>query len=435
MEKNDKTVNEEKKIPIWQIIVAAAACLVLLVCLTVVLWWSIAGVKSFDEGMGKIKALFASQEKKDPTAQSKPKEEKPYVPQGGVFTKESYTADDTAASGNTVLTIGDTAYTNSQLQVYYWMTFYQRYAYDYQYGLNLMIPLDQQTCAYNNGGTWQQYYLDRALNNMLSYGAMVKKANEANFKLDAEDQKVLDEMPQTVEKDAKDAGCDTVQAYLDMLFGPGTTYQDYYDYMSAYYISQAYYAHRVSSVEITDEMVEQYGIDHEAEIIAGGVEKEDKIYAVRHILYEVKSSADNGTYSDADWEACREKAQKLLDQWLAGKHTEKSFEDLAVKYSEDPGVKENKGLYTGLTKNTNFVEPFKEWYLDASRKVGDYGLVKTVYGYHIMYYAAEESAWEAVCLQGVREDVSNGVLEEVTTAYATEIRYEDILLGSIDLGN
>lgn len=432
MEKNQNAAKEQKNVPLWQIIVAGVACLVLLLCLTVVLWWSIAGVKSFDEGMGKIKALFAAE--KEPTAQTKPEEEKPYVPQGGVFTKESYTAADINAAGDVILTIGETTYTNSQLQVYYWMTFYQRYAYDYQYGLNLMIPLDQQTCVYNDGGTWQQYYLDRALNMMLSYGAMVKKANEANFKLDAEDQKVLDEMPQTVEKAAKEAKLETVQEYLDMLFGPGTTYQDYYDYMSAYYISQAYYAHRVSSVEITDEMVKQYGIDHEAEIIAGGVNKEDKIYAVRHILYKVKSSAGDGTYSDADWEACRAKAQALLDQWLAGKRTEKTFEELAIKHSEDPGVTENNGLYTGLTKDTNFVEPFKEWYMDVSRKVGDYGLVKTVHGYHIMYYCADESAWDAVCMQGVREDISNSVLEEVTTAYATETHYEKILLGSIDLG-
>lgn len=434
MEKNQKSVKEQKNVPVWQIVVAAVACLVLLLCLTVVMWWSIAGVKSFDEGMGKIKALFATQ-KENPTAQTKPEEEKPYVPQGGVFTKESYTASDITASGETILTMGEESYTNSQLQVYYWMTFYQRYAYDYQYGLNIGKPLDKQTCAYNNGGTWQQYYLDRALNTMTSYEAMVLKAKEDDFKLSAEDQKVLDEMPQTVEKEAKDAGLKTVQEYLDMLFGPGTTYQDYYDYVSAYYISQAYYAHRVSSVEITDEMVKQYGIVHEEDIIAGGVNKEDKIYAVRHILYEVKSSAGDGKYSDADWEACRAKAQALLDQWLAGKRTEKSFEELAIKHSEDPGVKENNGLYSGLTKNTNFVEPFKQWYLEEGRKVGDYGLVKTVYGYHIMYYAAEESAWNAVCMEGVREDISNGVLEEVTTAYATDIAYEKILLGAIDLGN
>ncbi len=110
---------------------------------------------------------------------------------------------------------------------------------------------------------------------------------------------------------------------------------------------------------------------------------------VRHILIKPeggKVSADGRTmvYSEAEWEACRKKAQEIYDQYLNGDRTEESFSDLAVEYSED-GNAVSGGIYTDVTKGY-MVEPFDAWIFDESRKAGDTGLVKTQFGYHIMYF-------------------------------------------------
>ncbi len=46
------------------------------------------------------------------------------------------------------------------------------------------------------------------------------------------------------------------------------------------------------------------------------------------------------------------------------------------------------------------VEPFEDWCFDETRAAGDYGLVKTTYGYHIMYYVSSTPIWETYAKSG-----------------------------------
>ena len=118
---------------------------------------------------------------------------------------------------------------------------------------------------------------------------------------------------------------------------------------------------------------------------------------VRHILIAVKDPADQeAQVEESDWQACQKKAQDVLDAWLAGEATEESFAKLAEEYSSDSGSNTNGGLYTGVQKG-EMLDTFDAWCFDGSRKVGDYGLVKTVHGYHVMYFAGSEEYWHAVC--------------------------------------
>ena len=112
---------------------------------------------------------------------------------------------------------------------------------------------------------------------------------------------------------------------------------------------------------------------------------------VRHILIMPEGGTKNEsgtsiTYSEADWEACRVAAQAVLDEYLAGELTEEAFGELANKYSDDNGGKvTNGGLYSDVKIN-QMVKPFEEWIFDSNRQVGETGLVKTDYGYHVMYF-------------------------------------------------
>ena len=119
---------------------------------------------------------------------------------------------------------------------------------------------------------------------------------------------------------------------------------------------------------------------------------------IRHILImpEGGTTGEDGktkVYSDKEWEECRKKAQEIYNQYLAGSKTEESFSELAKKHSQDGNASEG-GIYTEVLKG-EMVEEFDSWIFDESRKAGDTGLIKTQYGYHIMYFVNRDGDLDA----------------------------------------
>lgn len=112
---------------------------------------------------------------------------------------------------------------------------------------------------------------------------------------------------------------------------------------------------------------------------------------VRHILImpEGGKKSEDGTttiYTEEEWAAAYTKAEQILNQWLSGEKTEASFGALANEHSDDNNGKvTNGGIYTDVVRG-QMVKAFDSWCFDPSRQTGDYGIVKTEYGYHIMYF-------------------------------------------------
>jgi parvulin-like peptidyl-prolyl isomerase len=117
-----------------------------------------------------------------------------------------------------------------------------------------------------------------------------------------------------------------------------------------------------------------------------------KLKNVRHLLvaFEGGKTDANGnkTYTEAEKNAAKAAAEKLLAEFEATGKTEADFEKLAKEHTDDTGSKENGGLYEDIYPG-QMVTEFEDWCFDEERKAGDYGLVKTDYGYHIMYYVGE----------------------------------------------
>ena len=67
---------------------------------------------------------------------------------------------------------------------------------------------------------------------------------------------------------------------------------------------------------------------------------------------------------------------------------------LANEHSTDGGSNTNGGLYENVFAG-QMVEAFDAWVFDETRKPGDYGIVKTQFGHHLMYFvsASEHDAW------------------------------------------
>lgn len=105
---------------------------------------------------------------------------------------------------------------------------------------------------------------------------------------------------------------------------------------------------------------------------------------VRHILIMPEEN-EEGAKTDEAWIAAEEKANEIYEGYLAGEQTEDAFAALAVEHSQD-GNASRGGIYENVSKG-QMVQTFNDWCFDEARKTGDTGIVKTPYGYHIMYFS------------------------------------------------
>jgi len=137
---------------------------------------------------------------------------------------------------------------------------------------------------------------------------------------------------------------------------------------------------------------------------------QEQTHTVRHLL--VKAGAGNGTTepTQAEYDEAEKKAQALLDEWKAGEATEESFITLVSENSEDTGSASSGGLISNITSTSSYVESFRNWAVDPARKVGDVELVKSEYGWHIMYYVSTN---EPVWRQSVASVLANQDYEQL----------------------
>lgn len=350
-----------------------------------------------------------------------------------VYDIANYTGspEDVIANRNTIVaTLGDAQLTNSTLQIYYWLDVYDFISnFDIAaYGLDISKPLHEQKVPTTNN-TWQQYFLGSALSTWIYHQALAAQAQEESVKLSPYFQKLLDNMDQELTDSAVEGGFDSIDAMIQTDVGPGCTIEDYHTHRQVLYAAQNYCYHKINTMAFTDQQIENYFTQNEASLKADGVNKDlGNAHRVRHILLQIGAEP-----TDADWEKLRADAQTILDQWLAGEATEESFSALAMEKSEDPGSVNYGGLYQGLTKDTSFLKPFKDWYLDESRQVGDYGLVKTTAGYHIMYYAGTEPVWYYYCREMMVSDEIEKIENAAMKKFEVAIDFDKILLGEVSL--
>lgn len=138
-----------------------------------------------------------------------------------------------------------------------------------------------------------------------------------------------------------------------------------------------------------------------------------KTVNVRHILIapESSKSSDDSSSSksakdctDKEWAAAEKKAKSILAKYNSGDKTSKSFAKLAKSNSSD-GNASDGGLYENIIPN-QMVPTFNAWCFDSSRKAGDVGIVKTEYGYHIMYFEGknDQAVWKYIAQQKLAAD-------------------------------
>ena len=149
---------------------------------------------------------------------------------------------------------------------------------------------------------------------------------------------------------------------------------------------------------------------------------ESNIIDVRHILFATSQHTGEAEDDAATaLEECRKLAKDTLAEWEAGDRTEDSFAALATEKTEDPGSKDNGGLYQNVYVG-QMVPTFNDWCFDPARKAGDTGIVETDYGVHVMYFVKNNGAkWKNSVKNTLMSQAYEKWMAEIQAKYSVDV--------------
>lgn len=351
--------------------------------------------------------------------------------------KGTYTVDGAAAAAaaaTVVATMDGAELDNGTLQVFYWMQYYDLLEYYgssiMYYGLDYTKPLDSQVSP--SGNTWQQYLLGLGLESWNTYQALTLEAEANGYTLTQEQQDYLDKLETSLNESAKEYGFASGAEMLQADMGPGVTLDGYREYLRLNYLGYSYFASEGEKRLPTEDEILQYYNDHAEEYAAQGIDKTTELTTVRHVLLRPEGCTQDPTTgvitaTDEAWADLQKQAQAMLDKWVSEGATEEGFAQLAIDNSVD-GSASNGGLIENFVQG-DMVENFDAWCFEEGRKTGDYGLVRTEFGYHLMYYVGTEFEWHITA----QADAINALVEELMTQtvekHPMKVDYSAIVLG------
>lgn len=379
-----------------------------------------------------------------------------------------------AAAKNTVVAeIGSSKLTNAQLQVYYWLA-----VADYRQAGNSVEPdfsqsLDVQECPLDSSvGSWQQYFLREALNTWHTHQALVLMAEEEGlpkeeeYKPDLEKhqeymldkpaykyhqahydsyqpntlhQTYLDNLSDMLDILATDNGFGSNDTQAAAIAGPSAAGADLLSFAHTANLAYMYFTEMGYYFEPTAEEIEAYYQAHKNDIPSNG----EKTVNLRHILLIPADAeiAEDGTVTASEdaWRVCLTKANSLVDKWkTAVKKTrfaqytvydiaEARFSEFAKDHSADEGSRPNGGLYINLRKG-QLAEPLNSWCFDEARQHGDYEIIQSDFGYHIVFFSGSTEDWYAAAEDALILQMGQELVEKAKRSHPVTIHYSEIKL-------
>lgn len=152
--------------------------------------------------------------------------------------------------------------------------------------------------------------------------------------------------------------------------------------------------------------------------------EENETYTVRHILVAPESGSNSSSstsekaeYTDEQWAAAKKKADSILARFNKTDKSEYEFAKLAEQYSTDSASTSSGsndsfgGLYESVTLG-QMVPDFEKWSIDDSRKYGDTGIVKSDYGYHIMFFINDCPEYQSKIIAQIKSDRLSNMIDK-----------------------
>ena len=362
-----------------------------------------------------------------------------------IYAKGAYsvTAEEAAEKKDVVVaTIGNKKLNNSELQLYYdnavTSFYYENYYYMSYIGLDPSLPLSEQACMMEEGISWEQYFLENALTNWQSYTLVEILAEQDGYDVGPELRASIDSLPTEIENHALESGYESLEAYMAENMGVNVNMDDYIHFSEVYYVCNEYLNGMYEDLYPTADEIQTYYTENADALAENNITEDMGLLSdVRHILVSVEGGTENEdgtvTYSEEDWNTALAEAERILQEWKDGEATEESFAQLAASYTDDTASAPSGGLYTDLSIEASYVEPFLDWATDSTRQPGDTGIVQTEYGYHIMYFVEGEDYSDFLVAEEIIAQQIRMMILSAKDANPMEVDYKKISLVATDI--
>lgn len=271
---------------------------------------------------------------------------------------------------NTVIESENFSYDSAMFIFTYFSDIYNYLApYSAYYGLDPTISLGRQS-YFDLGISWKDHLVEQTEVSILHLLSIAEYARSVGHEFPELDR-YLNEQLEMWYGYAENAGL-SFDEYIKLYFGDRVTEEDIRKTFAVQFYAYTYneIIKNEAMEKLTDEYIEGY-YEKNKDTLGEG-------YATKNVCHILLTADKYG--SD---EAALAKAQEILDLYNAGDKTRASFEALSDEYNYD-----SNNYYENVPKD-RMVDEFEDWIYDPARVLGDTGIVKTTYGYHIMYFAGD----------------------------------------------
>ena len=331
-----------------------------------------------------------------------------------VSCKGSYTQD--TADGRTVVAqVDGEVLTLGMLNILYRLEINSFVPGEQMQGPDFSKPLETQLCEppYENL-SWQQYFLQKALDRWHSLQALERMSlevklqdeenfevdealheeymkdmpindtvlygKEATFKLSKTQREYLDSLPEQLQALAKDRG-GSLEQLVETQFGTMSSAEDLekvtwlLNYAYMYFIELTYDREIDETALVTQiDQMEYTG---------------ETVVDMRHILFRPEGSwTPDGrvTASEEAWKKAEQDARKIRDRFVHGwRKVPGEFGVLAHDYTADESSRAFGGRYTEIHRG-QMLEPLDQWLFDPQRSSGEVEVIRTDLGWHVVYF-------------------------------------------------
>jgi len=276
--------------------------------------------------------------------------------------------------------------------------------------------------AGGTGETWADFFVSRTNETLGNLVAIYEAAAEAGFTFsDEEFEEHFDSTMASIEWNALMQGT-TIDGLLQFWFGPAMNESIFRQIQEFDFIVSAYSRHVHESFEYSSEELRQY-FDENIESLGErfGFDVNDYYMpSFRQILLvpeDIDPEEFDEGFADPEFVQTLELAQEELtvradlvySLFIEAGSTEEALLSLMEAHTDDTtegGFYENisKEPYNSMTISTmRVVDEIHEWLFDENREVGDFEMIYTEFGYHLVYFTGLGDTFHNV----IAEDVAD----------------------------
>ena len=311
------------------------------------------------------------------------------VPLAGMFNRGT----NAASIGSHKLSVTDFSYYYVDSIIDHYKEVYSSYGSYAQYflGYQMDVPLSAQLYDAEKNISWAEHFVEVALDNAKSTLSLYDEAVKNNYKMNDEDQELLDYTIELLDDLATINDFSSTDAFLRANYGNGATRKTYKEYYTIKVLASSYFTAHSETIEYTDADYRKYEED-----------KYNNFSSYTYATYTVKVSDyltgdkdASGNYSAEQKAAALEAAKKDVEslKGAAYKNTD-AFNEAAKKLTIN---KDKTSISFSEYKDTLYTaiydEDVKTWITDSARKKGDITAIETkdatsneVTGYTVTYY-------------------------------------------------